>query len=210
MSGLTDSVSEKAIAGRARKAARAEQKREEEAAAAEAEEEAKWQQGAKGWTVADERKLKADKRAAKREELAHIAAEDERILRETTNFKRYKSWKGTKTCYYKKGCLKRKYIAALSGRNLRNTMNLVQAQETFYWHRNRADIPLEVRLETAFEEFMEREGADIEEQYSDLHPHERERIVWETFELSTCNPANELLPSAVLLKEDKIRYLQNL
>ena len=66
VSRLTNVVSEKAIAGRARKAARAEQKEVEEAATVEAEEEAKWQQGAKGWTVADERKHKAEKRAEKK------------------------------------------------------------------------------------------------------------------------------------------------
>lgn len=209
-------MSEKAIAGRARKAARAEQKREEEAAAAEAEEEAKWRQGAKGWTVADKRKLKADKRAAKREELAHIAAEDERILLETTNFKRanpnlrQRMGHRSRIVPSKRIYLTSKYIAALRGTNLRDAMDLVRAMPVFYWHKNRSNTPLEDRLETAFDEFLKGVGANIEEKYADLHPHERESIVWGMFELSPCNPANELLPSFVALKEDKIKFLESL
>ena len=75
---MADLVNEKAIAGRARKAARAEQKREEDAAKEEAEEEVKWQQGAKGWTMSDERKEKAKERLRKKKELGKITAIDEK------------------------------------------------------------------------------------------------------------------------------------
>lgn len=60
--------SEKAIAGRARKAAAEERKKEEEAAIAEAENDEWWKQGVKERTMADVRKEKQEQKRQRKAE----------------------------------------------------------------------------------------------------------------------------------------------
>lgn len=210
VSRLTNVVSEKAIAGRARKAARAEQKKEEEAAALEAEEEAKWKQGAKGWTVADERKQNSAKRAEKKKELSQIAAQDQKLLLGSLQPKKFKGRCRTFGNSYKKNCLVDRYIAILIAKDVGQALRSVRSLPAYYWDSKSMQPPLEVRLETEFKEFISREGVAITESYPNLQPRDRELILWDMFQLSSCNPANELLPSALALKEDKIKYLESL
>lgn len=214
VSRLTNVVSEKAIAGRARKAARAEQKEEEEAAAAEAEEEARWQQGAKGWTVADERRQKADNRSRKKKELAQITLQDEKNVLEPTKpptrfgLQYHNFASSCRDCREIEYQLE-KHIVTLKAISFNEAMKILNTFPGRTWFMP-GIIPFEHQLEQAYQSFLEQENEKLHKSNPSLAPWEHDRILWRMFEKAACNPANKGLPSATAKKEDKLKMLNDM
>lgn len=211
---LTDIVSEKALAGRARKAARAQQKEAEEAAALEAEEEAKWQQGAKGKTATDERRERRERRLKKKKELAQITSQDEKdTLEPTKTFGPF----GPRYHSFASSCVPRDVkdqleIHAVTLRALtfhEAVVNLKSLPEHI-WTTLTWPLKFECALEKAYKSFVEEEMEGLERQYSKLSPWKQDRILWRMFEKADCNPANTGLPSATASKEEKLQMIENM
>lgn len=210
---MTNIVSEKAIAGRARKAARAEQKEAEEAAAAEVEEEAKWQQGAKGWTVADKRREKAEKHLAKRNELAEIAALDEKAMQVSVKPAirnrgdhpdgNNRSLKLSAIIFELDECK-----VVLAAPSIDAAVKSVQALAVRYRGYPLYHEKLDSRVEKSFKEFEGRESANVKEKFPSFSSWKRDAILWEMFKKSLCNPANSYLPSSDLRREDKMLLIE--
>ena len=207
-------MSEKAIAGRARKAARAEQKEKEEAAALEVEEEAKWQQGAKGKTVADERREKRDQRLIKKLENCRIAAEDERALLESLEGPPI-SIKGTPQQYlYSRDLqtlakpLKDAYCL-FNANSLQEAVTSINSSYLLSWQKpcDMKNVSFAIEVETAFKQFSEREDEKVQELYPNLVRRKREEVLWKMFERSRCNPGNKMFEYADISKEEKLNVL---
>ena len=217
---MTNVVSEKAIAGRARKAARAEQKEEEEAAAAEAEEEARWQQGAKGRTAADERRQKADKRLRKKKELARITAKDEKALLASlntqTSFQPCLHLSGLQSHYLSEENYKLdKYFAALTAPSLWDAIKSIKSLEakhlkSCYRCRGRFQEQFHLHLESAFEKFIQQEDIKIQELLPKLVRRKREAILWDMFRRAACNPTNDVFPSSEASVPEKLKILKDM
>ena len=155
-------------------------------------------------------RLKSEQKRKKKKKLSQIAAEDQKLLLESLQSKRINGSNRAFGNYYKKCCLVSRYIAILNAYDVHQAVISVQSLPAYYWDSKSIQPPLAVRLETEFKEFTLREGVAIAESYPNLHPHDRELILWGMFQLSPSNPANELLPSAFALKEDKIKYFKSL
>ena len=213
VSGLTHAVSEKAIAGRARKAARAEQKEEEEAAALEAEEEAKWQQGAKGKTAADERREKAEKRLAKRNKLAEITALDEKgsqvpvkpAMRNRGDYPdpSNRSLKLAAIIFELDECK-----VVLTAPSIDAAVKSVKGLAVRYRGYPLYHEKLDSRVSKAFKEFEGREGVNVKERFPSLSSWKRDAILWGEFKQSPCNPANNYLSSADARTEEKMKMIE--
>lgn len=211
---MADVVSEKAIAGRARKAAKAERKKEEKAAAAEAEEEAKWEEGAKGWTAADERRQKADKRLRKKNELAQITLQDEKKVSEPIktsapfgpHYHNFVSSCGDcREIEYQLD----KHIVTLKAMSFNEAMETLNSFPDRTWYIF-GKIPFEHKLERAYQSFLEHENEKPQKNNPNLAPWKQDRILWRAFEKAVCNPANEGLPSATAQKEEKLKMLEDM
>lgn len=211
---MTYVVSEKAIAGRARKAARAEQKAAEEAAAAEAEEETKWQQGGKGKTAADERREKRDRRLIKKSENSRIAAKDERELLESLKVppsairgqnELLRCWHEYYNLYYELMDVN----VLFNANSLQEAVTNINLSHSSGWPKPREikNQPFAIEVETAFKQFSEREDEKVQNSYPNLVRRKREGVLWKMFERSPCNPGNKVFASADIPKEEKLNLL---
>lgn len=114
------------------------------------------------------------------------------------------------TVYSKKACRFNKYIVALTTQTFEEAENKIQKLPTFRGHLQQENEEFMIRLRNAFVDFSEREDANVRSMFENDNPKIRERTLWEMFQLVPSNPANEVLPSAVAHKADKIQYLQEL
>ena len=112
--------------------------------------------------------------------------------------------------YSKKACRFNKYIVALTTQTFEEAENKIKKLPTFRGHLERESEEFLIRLRNAFVEFSDREDANVRSMFENDNPKIRARTLWEMFQLAPSNPANEVFPSAVAHKEEKIQFLQEL
>lgn len=111
---------------------------------------------------------------------------------------------------FKRMCRFGKYTAVFTTQTFKEAENKIKNRYSFRGHLDRENEAFLIRLRNAFDEFSDREDANVRNMLENDSPEIRERTLWEMFQLAPSNPANEVLPSAVALKEEKIQYLKEL
>ena len=193
------------------------QKEEEEAVALEAEEEAKWQQGAKGKTVADMRKEKRDQRLIKKSEKSQIATEDERKLLESLKvplsaIRDTDEWCRCRCEYVALSYQLRDVYVLFNANSFQEAVTNINLSYLSSWEKRKKpceikNVSFAIEVDTAFKQFSEREDEKVQELYPNLVRRKREGVMWKMFERSPCNPGNKMFASAGISKGEKLNLL---
>ncbi|CAO1637443.1 unnamed protein product [Sympodiomycopsis kandeliae] len=204
----------KAAAGRARKEENANNKKAADAAKAEAAESAKWEQGGKGRSKADDKADKAAAAAAKKAELERLKKEDD----DATPDKKPKppSKAGKKAPPPSKpaaGPGLDDALSSFSASNIDDALDALtlanesNAKDKVGSKAGAIDAHPERRFKAAFEAYKEAEMPRIRQERPGLRKQQYENELFEEFKKSPANPFNQLNVAYNSTKEDRVEAL---
>ncbi|PWN29088.1 DUF1014-domain-containing protein [Jaminaea rosea] len=208
----------KAAAGRARKEDAANAKAAAANAKAEEAEAAKWEQGAKGRSKADDKASKAAAAAAKKAELDRLKQEDEADLPKTVKAKGGAGGgKAAKSAPAKSAGPPSGLddaIQSFSASNIDDAIGALSltgestAKDKVGAKAGMIDAHPERRFKAAFEAYKEAEMPRIRQERPGLRKQQYENELFEEFKKSPSNPFNQINVSYNASQEEKVAALQ--